>query len=203
MEDDKEMVPGNEEGLKTDTESSITFENEAEAEKHFQIVKSRLLNVSGWKEFSKAGSSGFQLVDNAGNEVSRTAQEGDYFSINIPAPSTDSGEGYDWVYIEKIEEQNEPLQQMETTAIKVRPSGNPHNNSHDVSHFFEGKASSTFLVKREGCTITASVHGRNEAPNTESEDFSDKIRNAVVAFGAMLGFSKAQWKSLVEGLIEK
>lgn len=203
MENDKKIIPGNEEGIKTDTESAITLENEAEAKQHFQVVKSRLLNISGWKEISKAGSSGFQLVDNTGLEVNRAAREGDYFRINLPAPSTDSGEGYDWVHIEKIEERDEPSQQMEATAIKVKPSGNPQNSSHDVSHFFEDKASSTFIVKREGCKITASVHGRNEAPNTESEDFSDKLRNAVVAIGAMLGFSKAQWKSLVEGLIKK
>jgi hypothetical protein len=47
------------------------------------------------------------------------------------------------------------------------------------------------------------VYGRNEKPNTDTETLSDKARNAAVAGGAITGFSKLQWKSLVNGLVKK
>ena len=74
--------------------------------------------------------------------------------------------------------------------------------SGSVWHFFTEEASSCFLVKREKNTVTAGVYGRNEKPNTAAETFIDKARNTAVAAGAMTGFSKLQWKSLVNGLME-
>jgi hypothetical protein len=47
------------------------------------------------------------------------------------------------------------------------------------------------------------VHGRNEKPNTEANAVIDKTRNTMVATGAIVGFSSAQWKSLVNGLLGK
>ncbi|MBC8052817.1 MAG: hypothetical protein H7Y13_07110 [Sphingobacteriaceae bacterium] len=70
-----------------------------------------------------------------------------------------------------------------------------------MAHFFKDDASSTFLVQRNGLTVKAEVHGRNEQANTNTEKFIDKARNILVAAGAMLGFSDFQWKSLVKGLI--
>jgi len=50
--------------------------------------------------------------------------------------------------------------------------------------------------------VFAEVNGRNEQPNTDAENLIDKARNIAVAAGAMLGFSKVQWKSLVDGLVD-
>ena len=202
-QEEKKIVPGHEHGVDTDTESSVTFEKEEDAKKHFGVARERLLNVSQWREISKAGPSDFQIVDNAGNEVTRPVKEGDYFKIDIQAPGSDSGDGYDWVHIVQILDEKAPERGFELTAMKVKPSKNPLKKDENTSHFFDDQASSTFVVKREGLKITAVVHGRNESPNTETENLADKIRNAVIALGAMLGFSKAQWKSLVEGIVEK
>jgi hypothetical protein len=47
------------------------------------------------------------------------------------------------------------------------------------------------------------VYGRNEKPNTKAETAVDKARNTAVATGAISGFAKLQWKSLVNGLVNK
>lgn len=84
----------------------------------------------------------------------------------------------------------------------MHPADSPLNNKKAVAHFFEPETSSTFVVKRNRSTIQAEVHGRNEMPNTHTDSVWDRIRNLFVAVGAMLGVSKLQWKSLVEGLIK-
>ena len=58
---------------------------------------------------------------------------------------------------------------------------------------------SRFLEEEE--IITAGVYGRNEVPNTKSEAVMDKVRNAAVALGAILGASRVQWESLVHGIL--
>ena len=116
-------------------------------------------------------------------------------------PGTETGSGNDWVQIEAIEEINEP--DIQITAIRVRPSNNPLNSKSDTTHFFDSQATSTFVAKRENSKVIAGVYGRNEKPNTENESLVDKVRNTVIALGAIAGFSKLQWKSLISGLIKK
>jgi hypothetical protein len=149
------------------------------------------------------GTADFQLTDDTGNVVNRLAEEGDYFRINIPGPGSATGEGFDWVKIESITESKTEDQDADLLAIKVHPASNPNNTNQDVAHFFKEDASSTFMVRRQGLTLSAEVHGRNEQPNTEAEKIIDKARNVMVAAGAMIGFSEFQWKSLVKGLLSE
>ncbi len=121
------------------------------------------------------------------------------FQIDIPGPGPVSGDGYDWVQIEAMEELETP--EIEQLTIRVRPATSPKNEKSDVAHFFSAEATSNFLVQREGNTVTAAVLGRNEKPNTEADTIVDKARNAAVATGAVTAFSKLQWTSLVKGLI--
>lgn len=99
--------------------------------------------------------------------------------------------------IEAIEEEENCI------GIRVRPATNPTNDRKDVAHFFDEETTSSFLVKREGKKVTVGVYGRNEKPNTNTETVVDKLRNAAIAAGAISGFSKLQWKSLVNGLVKK
>ena len=110
--------------------------------------------------------------------------------------------GYDWVRIEKIECISDESESVEFVATKVRPCKSPVNGGQITTHLFKNIATSTFLVKRIYNTISAEVHGRNEETNTDTPDVSNKIRNFFVGLGAMLGFSKVQWKSLVDGLVK-
>ncbi len=93
------------------------------------------------------------------------------------------------------------MSDFDSAALLVRPSPDPQNSGHTTAHFFKEDATSTFMVRRDGNTITAEVHGRNETPNTDVNHFLDSVRNIIMSIGAILGFSKLQWKSLVQGLI--
>ncbi|MDB5120718.1 MAG: hypothetical protein JWN56_1936 [Sphingobacteriales bacterium] len=194
-------VPEQTKGAKTDTSASIKLDTDEEASNHYRIAKNKLLNISRWHMYAGTGTADFQLTDNDGNAVSRLAQESDHFRINIPGPGSKTGDGFDWVQIQKIKE--ETGMDSEQISVIVQPATNPNNASPDTAHFFKEDASSTFIVRREGKTVFAEVHGRNEQPNTEAESLIDKVRNVVVAAGAMFGFSKVQWKSLVEGFVDQ
>lgn len=98
-------------------------------------------------------------------------------------------------------EQTAGEQSTEALAITVRPSDNPLTAGNETAHFFDSAATSTFIIKRIGADIQASVHGRNEKPNKEVAPTLDKLRNTVVAKGAAAGFSSMQWQSLTDGLI--
>ena len=202
MEEIEKIVPDQRNGGKTDIEETITLHSEQEAKDFFRIVRERVQNVNRWHEFAGKLSADFHLTDDAGNEVNRFVQTGDYFRISIPAPGTKTGEGYDWVRIENIEDKPESGD-SEAFGMTVRPASNPKHQGSDVAHFFKDAATSSFLVKRRGNQITGAVHGRNEIPNTETESKLDKARNALVGAGAIIGLSNPQWKSLVKGWLER
>lgn len=194
----EELIPHQHTGGESNTEAHKRFDDENSASAFYEEVKQRLLNVNSWHQWAGKGSATFQLTDPQGNTVQRSAQEGDHFKIDIPGPGTQTGEGYDWVQIEKIEEERG---EGESITIKVRPTTNPNNAKEDVAHFFADDATSSFQVRREGTKVIAAVYGRNEKPNTKAEGVMDKIRNVAIAAGAISGGSKLQWKSLVEGLV--
>lgn len=193
-------IPTNIDGSESNTESTREFESVESAKIFYSVVKQRMQSVNNWHSFAGALTADFQLTDKEGNEINRQPQKGDFFRIRIPGPGTVTGEGYDWVQVEKIDEENNREDQF---IIRVRPAPSPVNTKEDVAHFFTDEATSSFVVKRVRNKVIAGVYGRNEKPNTEAENVLDKIRNAVVASGAITAFSKLQWKSLVDGLISE
>ena len=47
------------------------------------------------------------------------------------------------------------------------------------------------------------INGRNEVPNTkEAQTLLARLRNAIVALGAIVGIANLQWSSLAKGLLE-
>jgi hypothetical protein len=197
---EKSIVPPQEEGTKKDIEHTVKALDENGARKLFDIARNRLVDVNHWHRFSNPAR--FQLTDGRGNELSRTAETGDYFKINIHAPGPVEGRGFDWVYIEAIDDHSDPNGNTEQLAMRVRPARSPETPSDEnVAHFFSDEATSSFVVKREGRKVTAAVYGRNEKPNTSTSNVIDKVRNAVVAVSAILGLGNVQWNSLVKGLL--
>ncbi|WP_132053539.1 hypothetical protein [Pseudocnuella soli] len=192
-----DRIPQHHSGVQTDTVSSQEFDTEAAAQQFYTQVQVRLLQVWRWQEWAGAGSASFALTDSAGAEVEREPQPGDYFKIDIPGPGPQTGDGYDWVRVEAVEKEDD------CTIIRVRPASSPLNEHADVAHFFSDEATSNFIVRRVGNTVSAEVHGRNEKPNFGAEKIVEKARNTAVATGAVTAFSKLQWKSLVNGLVER
>ncbi len=192
------IVPEQHEGTQKDIDYAIIAADLNDAQKLFFLGRNRLLNVNHWAEYCGYASSTFMLTDSQGNEVDRTAEEGDYFKIKIPAPSNSTGNGYDWVYIEAIEDNSDVEGPFENIAMRVRPSKNPQVKGENIAHFFSYEATSSFVVSRFRNKVSASVYGRNEKPNTSTTDI---VRNTLVALTAMLGLSNVQWEKLVRGLI--
>lgn len=199
----RQPVPQQEKGTKLDTEHVVKAATAEEAQRIFSCAVHRLLSINEWDKLCGPLSSTFGLTDREGVEVKRLAQPGDYFKIDIPAPGSASGEGYDWVRVEALIDQRNPLAPSERVTLRVRPSVNPHHAEADTAHFFKDDATSSFMIEREDTRVIASVHGRNEEPNTDTHRVVDKVRNALVALGAIVGFSRPQWKSLVKGLLER
>jgi hypothetical protein len=195
------IVPGQHSGKEIDTENSVDCNSEQEAHTLFKAAKARLLDVNHWHEVAGKALAVFQLTDARGQEVNRRMQQGDYFKIDIPGPGSKSGEGYDWVRVESVEETEQP--HVHSVGIRVRPASNPQNNDDEVAHFYSKQSTSNFIVTREGRRVTASVYDRNTSTNEESGNVADAIRNTTVGAGAIAIFSKIQWKSLVEGLLRR
>ena len=197
----EDIIPEHQSGIETNTEASVQINSVEEARSFYEKVKQRLLHVNSWHHIAGAATAVFQLTDKEGKEIDRMVQENDHFKIDIPGPGPVTGDGFDWVQVETIEEKNKEGEQ--SISIWVRPATNPTNEKKDVAHFFSDEATSCFVVKRQHTTITAGVYGRNEKPNTNAETIVDKARNAAIAAGAITGFAKLQWKSLVNGLLKK
>ncbi|WP_129715842.1 hypothetical protein [Pedobacter sp. SYP-B3415] len=195
-----EHVPGQKKGAQMDAVERITLPNTEAAEAFYQLVRRRLLDIDRWGEMSKLPMSAFKLFDYAGRPAERQPADGDFIRIDIPGPGTRTGEGYDWVIVEEVREDKD--ENTEVTTLRVRPSGHPLGDSENTAHFLKDTATSTFQVKRIGNEVTAEEHGRNEQANLETGNMLDNIRNAFVGFGAKLGFSYPQWKSLVAGLLD-
>jgi hypothetical protein len=197
----EETIPEHTGGVDVNVEDSVELGTKAEARGFFDLVKGRLVNVNQWKDWAGGLSATFQLTDERGQDIDTFPRKGNYVKINIPAPGIVSGEGYDWVLIEEVKEEEEA--NREYVAIRVRPASSPLNTQEDVAHFYTDEATSNFIVKRDGTKVTAAVYGRNEKPNVKTETVIDKVRNAIVGTGAVTAFSKIQWKALVSGLLER
>ena len=196
----REKIPPQETGAKSDIISEIELNSVSVAKTHFDIVKRRFLDVNCWALFAGTEKAKFSLRDKQGELSLNPPKVGDYFRIKIPGLHNPTGDGYDLVQVEKFEQ--EQSKDLECLYIRVRPTSDLTKPDDTTAHFFDSKATSNFLIKREGKKISAEVHGRNEVPNTEDLSVLEKIRNSLVAVGGIIGGSKFQWKSLTEGLIK-
>lgn len=196
----KNQIPAQHTGGQLDTQAESRFPTTELAKAFYQIAQKRLLTPSGWAEICKVPLSTFSHTDEQGNVVERQVQTGDYLRIDIPGPGSHSGDGFDWVRIEKVEEEFTP--DAEVTTLQARPAANPKSEDTSTAHFFTAMATSTFQVKRSGNTVYAEEHGRNELPNTDSPHLADQIRNTLIGWTAKIGLSYPQWKSLVKGIVD-
>lgn len=195
------MVPEQYTGVSKDFEHSIQLETMEDAEEMFVVAKERLLDINNWANIAEVASGKFTLTDKNGNEISRSAHKGDYVKINIGAPGPIVGEGRDWVYVEKIEYDDNPDINQELIGMQLRPASAPTSDSNNAAHFFDEAATSTFIIERRNTKVKAYYKGRNEKPNTNVDNVIDKAKNLVVATSAILGLSDIQWNNLIKGFL--
>jgi hypothetical protein len=194
-------IPKQHKGDQSDVGQHVDASTPRQAHSNFVEASRRLLNVSNWHETAGPGSATFQLMDSQERKLDRLAKVGDFIRIDIPGPGSATGNGYDWVRIESIDDNPDPGSDHESLVIRVRPTSNPGNAEPDVAHFFRDSATSTFMIERHDLRVTASIHGRNEVPNTDVERTVDKVRNTVVANAATSGIAALHWSLLVKGVL--
>lgn len=197
----EKIVPAQYEGAGKDIVHSVKAASDQQARKLFQTAHSRLLDVNHWEEIARPVTAKFTLTDHSLRRLRRKAREGDFIMIEIPGPGSSEGKGADWVHIEAVAEKKDASGKEESVAFRVRPARTPVTGEN-VAHFFDDKATSTFMIHRNGRTVSAFVHGRNEAPNLKTDNKFDIVRNALVGFSAIAGLSDIQWKNLVTGLLK-
>ena len=198
---ENKLVPQQQTGDKMDAKSEMVLANTADAIVFYQVVKGRLLHVNNWDEVCGTSATTFQLTLPDGTETDQL-KVGNLIKIDIPGPGTSAGDGYDWVHVEQIET-GKPNDLQEWVGFTVRPCHSPLHPKMGVAHFYSDIATSTFIVGRNGKTVWAEMHGRNEVSNADTEKLFDGLRNAMVGWTAKIGLSYPQWKLLVDGLVKK
>lgn len=202
MEHATNNIPPQQTGRATDFLAKRHFRTVANAHEAFRQAATRLLTVNKWHEYAGPGSARFCLTNNEGEEVNGFAKEGFLFSIDLPVPGSDAGDGLEWVIIERLEAVEDAKATEEFVTMTARPIPDPLKSDSEIAHFYKDVSTSTFIVKRVGKTVSAEVHGRNETPNNSDVNLHDKIRNTVVALTARIGLAGPQWKKLASGLLE-
>ncbi|RYE25439.1 MAG: hypothetical protein EOP51_04155 [Sphingobacteriales bacterium] len=196
-------IPEQEQGAAKDFRRQVTMETAEDAEDMFLLAKERLLNVNEWKNIIDGNSAEFQLCDHHGHPLLRHAHLGDYVKIDLPGPGPLSGGNSDWVHIEKVIYDDYPDENGETISIQLRPTSAPDKPNNETAHFFTDASTSTIQIKRWGKIVAAYYHGRNELPNTETDNVFDKVRNLAVATTAIVALSSVQWTNLLDGLLKE
>lgn len=193
------IVPIQYTGEEIDAEYFVILQNEKEAIFFYEVVKERLLNVNNWHKIAGNFTAKFLLTDTNGENLNRNVQQGDYLKIDIPGPGSSEGDGFDWVFVEDVKEVDKG--DMQAVGFRVRPSRNPLGKKNETAHFYSHEATSNFMVTREGAILRTQIIDRNIKHNANVESLTDKIRDIATGIIAIGIFSKMQWQSLVEGLV--
>ena len=180
-------------------ESLCPCKSKNEAQQLYIQSKERLLDVDHWKDLLGLISADFCVMDPNGIATGKPVTKGNLLRVDIPGPGSSSGDGYDWVMVEALEEFEE--EDIQSIAFRVRPTFNPKGATENIAHFYDHEATSTFIVTRNSNTVYSTIVDRNIKPNTDTNSIVDTLRNMPVAIGAIGLLSKLQWKSLAEGLL--
>ena len=198
-------IPAQSTGIQKDYEATREYETEEVAYTAYQIAASRVLNPAAYHRYHKLGTIGTFVVCGANGAPTHALPEvGNYLRIASRAPNNPEAEaGEDWVCIEAIERDVRDRARL-LTSMTVRTCEDPRAGTGHTAHFFADSATSTFQAALEGRTVTASIHGRNEQPNTGEElSLLARLRNLFIALGAFSGGALLIWQPLCEGFLEE
>lgn len=191
------------EASKSNGRERIELTGLRKARQVFETAKRRLLRVNEWHYFCPGLSAIFRLTDKFGKLLEGEARPGNYIFISMPGSVSKSGAGSPWIYIVHIEDRSAPNDTTESITMQVRPSprrGNP--GSSVIAHLFSCNGTSNFVIERNGFIVKAAVCGNHKKPDVHTINLFDNIRNAITDNRAVKGFSKIQWKELVNGFID-
>lgn len=192
------IIPEQYAGKEIVAEASAVFEDDTAAMRFYEVAKQRLLDCNNWHKIADGISATFQLFDKDGIEETRKVEKGGYLKIDIPAPGSKAGKGYDWVTIEELKEIAE--NDVQSIGFRVRPTANPNGDTDNIAHFYAESATSNFIITREVNKVTATIVDRNTQPNKDAGSVVDKVRDTAIGVSALTAFSKVQWQNLADGL---
>lgn len=202
MSESHYLVPAQFDGLEKDLSHSIITETIEDADDWFVDAKERLLDVNNWKKISGIANVEFKLTDGNGRILSRRARRGDLIRIDIAGRGHEYEGGFEWAAIEAIEYDDYPDENMETFAMRLRPSADPMNKNNNVFlDFSESEATSTFVIERIGKKLSAYYHGRNEQGDLELVSVGQQHEPEIVKC-AWLGLSDVECKALIKGFVD-
>ena len=193
------IVPPQFAGQEIEVEAKQELKSEADAENLYNAAKKKLLEVNSWNKIAGVLTAQFQIINDKGKEVKREVKKGDFLRIDIPGPGSNEGDGYDWVFVEELNEINNGT--VQSVGFRVRPDKNPFGEKNETAHFYSKEATSSFIITRENTKVFSWIIDRNLLPNTEPGSLVDKIRDVAVGISAIAKFSKVQWQGLADGLI--
>ena len=197
------IIPENKEGKPVDIEKRVKKKSDEEAGFFFQIVLTRLLHPNDWFELSGEKGASFTVTKRTSSDLSDIIEEKDFLQVDIPGPGPHNGDGFDWVRVIAIGEGFDETAD-ESFGITLQACPNPaHPQMKETAHFFQKKATSSFVIKRQHQEVLCQYFGRNEVPNLHVNKLGDKLRNAAASFAAIAGVSKYQWSNLVDGLLKE
>lgn len=194
------LLPKQNTGSCSDAAAIKPCMSQAVAEDLYRKLADQLLNISHWNINAGKVPTKFDLVDSNGKGGHFHAAQNFLVKIKMPAPKNKTGNGYDWVFIEKVENHYE--ENTEYLHLQMRPCPCLDNKEGGIAHFYEQTATNSFILIRSGSDIQLSVHGRNESPNTSNVRLWDMFRNVFVAGGGIFGGSKLQWEDFVNAMIK-
>lgn len=199
----KHIIPKQNRGAETKAIARKKCNTERQAIDLFRVAAARLLDINNWGDFASKLSAIFSLTDNNGVTISNKIPEvGNLIRIQLPGPPNIDGSGYDWVRIEKIEEEKDKFRKREFLQLQVRPVENPFDKKKETqAHLYTVDATSTFAVVRKNKTVWVFELGRHELVNTRVNSFVNNARNLLVSVAAFIGLSTSQWKLLINGIL--
>ena len=171
-----------------------TFAREAESEKFFTLLKTKLQDVDEWN--AHALLTAFALFDDTGRALeTRKITVGAFLRISLTGAIK-----YDWVRVEHINDAPHEF------IIRVRPTHDPTDESDDkaaVSHFFTDESINNFCLFKKARTVGLYVVGLNEKLNaSETAGALETVRNAAVNLGSYLGVQRGEWEKFCHHFIE-
>jgi len=196
------LIPNQVKGKENNIQHEKILSSRKEAATLFDLAYRRITNPLNWHKLS--GITVARFLEPADPNINQqpVLREGNYLRIEIPGPGPKTGDGFDWVKIDKIISEKNPEATTEIFGMTFRASSNPENNAVATAHFFQSLATSTFIIQRNENKVISSYHGRNEVPNLHTGSTLGNIRNAFVAVGAAAGLSETVWSILVKSFLK-
>lgn len=164
----------------------------------YQIAIERLMLVNHWSKWcDKAGK--FQLCDSLGTEItSPRVTEGLLIRVHL---EENEGESMTrWLKVTEVFQEKDLLRDETLTGFSTLPVSSPLGEASEQK--INPAEESIFYVMRRTNVVTAYMNELPEPGASLPQRFFKQALHLTIVFGNLLGFSKTQWRCLLQGFLE-